>query len=173
MNDGTSSSSAIITSSVPMAILTTCHLIKGKAESIVRATAESPLGLDSLCLNGVHAGAPRIEAELTALVPLSGNGNLIPAIIAWHQQIQETQIELFKIQDAFIIGYMCTFLAIQQYAPNQGTLEQAAIRLLDFVRRAGWAIARQKRMAVGTENPPATTPPLYPSLPLRSPLRSR
>jgi hypothetical protein len=70
---------------------------------------------------------------------------------------------------------MCTFLAIQQYAPNQDTLVEAAIRLLDFVRRAGWATDRQKRLApnvVATAAYPVPTAVFTPQIQIGLCLRS-
>jgi hypothetical protein len=70
---------------------------------------------------------------------------------------------------------MRTFLAIQQYAPNQGTLVEAAIRLLDFVRRAGWAADRPKRLApnvVATAAYPVPTAVFTPQIQIGLCLRS-
>lgn len=131
--DGPDSSFALITSSAPIAILHTCRIIRNEASEIIHRTA-----------NRLPGVAPKIEADCDALEALLGRGGVLLAVIVLYQSMaigSDGYLRVYKFVDS---TQWHDFLQVYGYSPTCGTDEQGKRRIIDFVRKAIWALQHHR-----------------------------
>jgi hypothetical protein len=124
------SSFAFITSSAQTAILATCRAIKDEASGIMQKKMKSLLG---------HRTAARIEADSEALLALSCANGLFDAIkdqygfyYSWNSDCcDEAEFD------------WCLLRLVQTYKPANGTTEEGAMMIKEFIHKVGNVFFRQ------------------------------
>ena len=128
----------LIINSAPTTILRTCRLIHQEAERIVHRFLNTP---------GDDGPAPRLEAEVRALGALGTTTGVLIEIVGWYNTILYSNPEDHEAIETSIQVQLNSFLAVHEYRLKEGTAEQGRLELARFVRKAGWALAHQKRMS--------------------------
>jgi hypothetical protein len=137
-----SSFSLIMTLPPSTAILATCHLINGEAEAVLRATARR--FLDSGPMTGL---APRIEADIEALLVLSGDDGLMKRVIMLYYTLRkQTRIQPRRSAQASIVKDAATSIMASGYRLETyaGAATNELQELDYFANMAAYALHHQE-----------------------------
>jgi len=147
LNNGGVTSFTLISTFAPKAILSTCKLVRGEAESAIRSIAErihhDPIseGPD-VRLSDV---GPRIEVHYQSLEFLAMQGGMIEAVAKWFQLLRQHQSD--RVAPYFEAREYLSrvVLSLNSYVVEYGTAKQGYLHAVDFVQKAGWTLYNLSR----------------------------
>lgn len=147
LDNGGVTSFTLISILAPTAILGTCRLVRGEAETAIRSIAER--NYDGPIAEGpvmrLSDLGPRIEVHYQSLEFLAMQGSMIEAVAKWFQLLRRHQSD--RVVPNFEAGEYLSkdVLSLSGYRVEHGTADRGYQYAIDFVQKAGWTLYELSR----------------------------